>query len=283
MLICALSALALLWPTQVSQAQDFEFPKVSGFKIVYDYPVYNPGDLWDYINGAADAYFSYGFSELYIAEYVKGKNIIKVEVYDHLTPIRGFGIYSLERSPGYNFTSIGAQGYFEDGLVHFFKDRYYVKVITNSRARGIMKSVETIARRVAEALPGTAEMPSVIGNLPVEGRLPNEEMYINESVLGHIFLRGALKAPYKVDGNSFTLYYIDYESVGKAAEAVASYLKVADLERDSETTGKYQFRDGYNGIVYLIWNQSSVAVITGLSSGMEEFVGGFLSRMPAFR
>ncbi|MBE0674052.1 MAG: hypothetical protein IH591_05275, partial [Bacteroidales bacterium] len=58
-------------------SQEVSFPVVSGFKIVRDYPVYTPGDLWDYINGAAEAYLSYGFSELHIAEYVKGKNRIK--------------------------------------------------------------------------------------------------------------------------------------------------------------------------------------------------------------
>jgi hypothetical protein len=278
------SMIAFLWTTQNTvKAQDFKFPQVPGFKVVYNYPVYTPGDLWDYINGAADAYVSYGFAELYIAEYVKGRNIIKVEVYDHLTPIRGFGIYSLERSPSYNFITIGAQGYFENGLIHFFKGRYYVKVVTNSSARRIMKSVETIARRVAETLPGDIEMPSVIGSLPAEGKLPNEEVYINESVLGHIFLKGGVKAPYEVDDESFNLYYFEYESTSDAAEAVSAYLRVADIERDSDSSGKYQFMDGYNGLVYLVWNQSSVAVITGLDRGMEEFVAGFLSRMPAFK
>jgi hypothetical protein len=264
-------------------AQEFNFPDVAGFKTVQEYPVYTPGDLWDYINGAADAYLSYGFSELYIAEYVKGKNVIKVEVYDHLTPMRGFGIYSLERSPDYSFFKIGGQGYFEEGLIHFFKDRYYVKVVTNSQKKGIRKSLEIIARRIAEALPGVDEMPAGVRSLPSLGRLANEEMYINESVLGHSFLRGSLKAVYETDGKRFTLYLFENESVEKAADVVSSYLKVAGIERDGDTAGKYQFRDGYNGVVYLIWNQSAFAVITGLDSGMESFAGEFCSQIPVLK
>ncbi len=255
--------------------QAITFPQVQGFKIVSEYPVYTPGDLWDYINGAADAYLSYGFSELHIAEYVKGKNRIKVEIYDHVKPILGFGIYSLERSPGYNFTNIGSQGYAEVGLIHFFKGQYYVKVVTNSSSKGIAKSLNDIARSVAASITGPEEMPSIFKRLPVSGRISNEELYINESVLGHSFLNGAMKAVYEVEGSRFNLYLFEMESEAKAYESVAAYLKIAEIEPENETDGKYQFKDGYNGLVYLVWNRNTFAVITGLDSGMESFAGTF--------
>jgi len=265
---------ALLFSANLS-GQTITFPQVQGFKIVSDYPVYTPDDLWDYINGAADAYLSYGFSELHIAEYVKGKNRIKVEVYDHVKPILGFGIYSLERSPGYNFTNIGSQGYAEVGLIHFFKGPYYVKVVTNSTSKGIAKSLNDIARSVAGSIPGSEEMPESFKRLPANGRLANEELYINESVLGHSFLNGAMKAVYELDGTRFNLYLFDSETAAKAYESVAAYLKIADIEPENETDGKYQFKDGYNGLVYLVWNRNKFAVITGLNSGMEDFAGSF--------
>lgn len=255
--------------------QSLTFPQVQGFKIVSEYPVYTPDDLWDYINGAADAYLSYGFSELHIAEYVKGKNTIKVEVYDHLKPILGFGIYSLERSPDYNFTNIGAQGYAEVGLIHFFKGQYYVKVVTNSSSKGIAKSLNDIARTVEASLPGTGEMPESFKRLPANGRLENQELYINESVLGHSFLNGAMKAFYEIDGSPFSIYLFESDTEAKAYESVSTYLKIADIEPENETDGKYQFKDGYNGLVYLVWNRRMFVVITGLDSGMEDFVGTF--------
>lgn len=261
--------------------QSITFPQVQGFKIVSEYPVYTPDDLWDYINGAADAYLSYGFSELHIAEYVKGKNKIKVEIYDHVKPILGFGIYSMERSPDYNFTNIGAQGYAEVGLIHFFKGRYYVKVVTNSGSKGIAKSLSDIARSVEASLPGTAEMPESFKRLPPNGRLANQELYINESVLGHSFLNGAMKAAYEVDGSSFNVYLFESESEVKAYETVSAYLKIAAIEPENDTDGKYQFKDGYNGLVYLVWNRRMFVVITGLDSGMEEFVGTFCDQIVA--
>jgi hypothetical protein len=263
----------------IAVGQDFTFPMAKGFKIETTYPVYTPGDLWDYINGAADAYLSYGFSELHIAEYVKGKNSIKVEVYDHVKPLLGFGIYSFERSPQYRFIDIGAQGYAGEGLVHFFKGRYYVKVVTNSKSKKIVSSLNQIARNVAEALPVDPTMPEMIRLLPVNGKVAYEETYLNESVLGHSFLRGALRASYKIDDKAFSLYLFKTESAEKASEAVTAYLKSADIEVDSDISGRYKFKDGYNGIVYLVWNGDKFAVITGLADGMEAFAGAFCDQI----
>lgn len=267
--------LAFSWSGNSAVGQDFTFPPTKGFKIEKNYPLYTPGDLWDYINGAADAYVSYGFSELHIAEYIRGKNTIKVEVYDHLKPLPGFGIYSYERSPQYKFIEIGAQGYAEAGLVHFFKGRYYVKVVTNSKSKSIGTSLIQIARNVAAVLPGDNAMPEMIRLLPVNGRVANEETYLNESVLGHSFLEGALRATYHLDGNRFNLYLFRTESVKKAAETVAAYLRSADIDADSDSEGRYKFKDGYNGTVYLVWNREMFAVLTGLGDGMEVFAGNF--------
>ena len=57
------------------------FPELKSYRIIDDYPVYTPDDLWNYINGAADAYLMLGFIDLNIREYVKGKNSIKAEIY----------------------------------------------------------------------------------------------------------------------------------------------------------------------------------------------------------
>jgi len=266
-----------------ASGQSYSFPQLQGYKMVSEYPVYTPGDLWDYINGAADAYLSYGFSELRIVEYVKGKTRIKVEVYDQVKPILGFGIYSFERSPGYSFTDIGAQGYAEVGLIHFFKDRYYVKVVTNSQSKGISKTLADVARSIAANLPGTESMPEAFKRLPVNGRIANEEIYINESVLGHSFLSGAMKAVYQVEDSRFNVYLFETESEAKAYEAVKAYLNVAEIEPENETNGKYQFKDGYNGMIYLVWNQKTFVVITGLDSGMEDFAGTFCDPIVALR
>ena len=86
--------------------QDTQYPDLSGFKRITKYPVYQPDNLWDFINGAADAYLALGFEELHVAEYKKGRDVIKLEIYRHSDHTMAFGIYATERSPSFNFTNL---------------------------------------------------------------------------------------------------------------------------------------------------------------------------------
>jgi hypothetical protein len=155
-------------------AQDVIFPELKGYRIMKDYPVYKPENLWDFINGAADNYLALGFIELHVAEYKKGRAVIKLEVYRHSDNIMGFGIYSSERSSSFNFVDIGAQGYIAGGSINFFKGDFYVKLRTYSKKERVLNDEETLARRVASLLPGDNKMPPILSQFPSEGKKPNE-------------------------------------------------------------------------------------------------------------
>ncbi len=91
-------------------AQEFVYPGLPGFKIKTDYPVFLPDNLWDFIDGAAEVYLSYGFKDLHVAEYKKRRDVIKLEIYKHSSHTMAFGIYSSERSPSFKFTNLGCTG-----------------------------------------------------------------------------------------------------------------------------------------------------------------------------
>src|SRR5665647_1288072 len=141
-------------------AQDIKLPELKGYKKTTSYPVYLPENLWDFINGAADTYLAYGFVDLHVSEYKKGKNVIKLEIYRHSDNIMAFGIYSTERSPSFRFINLGSQGYIADGAINFFKGNYYVKIRTYSKNESTLKSAESLAAKVSEMLTGGKEMPS---------------------------------------------------------------------------------------------------------------------------
>jgi hypothetical protein len=120
--------LAIGFISTASPAQELVLPGLTGYKIKTGYPVFLPENLWDFINGAADTYLAYGFVDLHVAEYKKGKGVIKLEIYKHTDNTMAFGIYSTERSPSFRFVNLGAQGYIADGTINFFKGSYYVKI-----------------------------------------------------------------------------------------------------------------------------------------------------------
>ncbi len=246
-------------------AQEFALPELSGFKISKDYPVFVPENLWDFINGAADTYLAYNFVDLHVAEYKKGKNVIKLEIYRHSNNTMAFGIYSTERSPSFRFLNLGAQGYIADGAINFFKGNYYVKIRTFSKNEKILKSSESLALKVSDMLEGNAEMPDVLSKFPEIGKKLNEETYINESVLGHKFLSKAYKANYEVGPDQFSIFIIENNSFDETWESAEAYLSVAGIDASESESGKFVLADGYNGTVFLSWNEKLMVIISGLS------------------
>ncbi|HBE41786.1 MAG TPA: hypothetical protein DDW27_11390, partial [Bacteroidales bacterium] len=182
--------------TTVTSGQNVMFPDLKGFRKLTEYPVYYPDNLWDFINGAADGFLALGFQDLHVAEYKKGKNTIKLEIYRHKNHTMAFGIYSSERSPSFNFINLGSQGYNVDGAINFFKGSYYVKIRTYSQKPSTLQAAQSLAQRVANMLPGESEMPAMLTRFPSEGKKMNEETYFNDNVLGHQFLHSAYHAPY---------------------------------------------------------------------------------------
>jgi hypothetical protein len=261
-------------------SQDISMPELSGFKKLSNYPVYTADNLWDFINGAADTYLSYGFEDLHVAEYSKGKNIIKLEIYRHKDNVQAFGIYSSERSPTFQFINIGAQGYKIDGSLNFFKGNYYVKIRTYSKSEKILQTLESLALRVSDMLQGQNEMPATLKDFPAAGKKKNEETYIKESVLGHEFLGDAYKALYEAgDSSQFSIFLIKKLSPKEVSGTASAFLKSAGLEPDNETSGKYAFKDGYNGNIFLSWKDDTIVIISGLSKDQSAIADRYSSEI----
>jgi len=253
------------------KAQDVTMPDHEGFKKELNYPVYTPDDLWDYINGAADSYNSLGFTDLYIAEYKKGKKItIKLEIYRHLNNSMAFGIYAMERAPAYSFNEIGVQGYSAEDHIHFFKANYYVKISTHSKSNKAIQGMKELAVMVDQQIDGDDAFPGTLELFPAEGRRINEEMYISENVLGHEFLGKAFKANYMIGENSFAVYLFTEGGEESISGMADRYLSRLDLDSGARAEGKVFFKDGYNGFVFLAWKNDLMVLINGLDETESE-------------
>jgi hypothetical protein len=260
-------------------AQDLTLPELSGFKKIMNYPVFKPENLWDFINGAADTYLAYGFVDLHVAEYKKGKNVIKLEVYRHGDNTMAFGIYSSERSSSFRFMNLGAQGYIADGSINFYKGNYYVKIRTFSKSEKVLQSAESLALRVSDMLEGNSEMPAVLSKFPETGKKVNEETYINESVLGHKFLNKAYKATYEVGPDNFSIFIMENNSPEEVWKTAGAYLKATGSDATESGSGKYVLTDGYNGTVFLAWKDKLVVIISGLSKDQTDIADRYSSEI----
>jgi hypothetical protein len=260
-------------------AQDINMPELKGFKKVTNYPVFLPDKLWDFINGAADTYLAYEFVDLHVAEYKKGKNVIKLEIYRHTDNTMAFGIYSTERSPSFRFLNLGSQGYTADGAINFFKANYYVKIRTYSKNENVLKSAESLAQKVANMLSGSTDMPSVLSMFPSNGKKINEETYINESVLGHKFLNKAFKTTYESGPDNFSVFIMEKNTAEEVQKTVNAYLSVTGIDSTESETGRYMIKDGYNGTIFLAWKENHIVIISGLSKDQSDLADRYTSEI----
>ncbi len=262
-----------------ASAQELTMPQLSGFKQKSDYPVFGPENLWDFINGAADAYLALGFIDLHVTEYKKGKEEIKLEIYRHDNHTNAFGIYASERSPSFRFMNLGAQGYVADGAINFFKGNYYVKIRTYSKKEKTLQAASSLAQKVSDMLAGETEMPRPLTLFPGEGLKKNAESYINESVLGHSFLNKAFKAEYELVSGKFSVFIFNFNTPGEVTSTVGTYLKAAGMEFSGSESGKYLLNDGYNGTIFLAFKENILVLISGLAKDQADIADKYTSEI----
>ena len=204
------------------------FPDMDGWRKDGGPESYVPENLYEYINGAADVYLSYEFEELATLAYDGGgKRSLSIDIYRHADLRNAFGIYSQEKPRAGEFLPIGTEGYYEKGVLNFFHDRYYVKLIGVYLEEEDEEILKAVAGEVAERLGGQRAFPGALECFPVEGKLPGSERFLAQDVLGHGFLHSAYTADYDLDGSATRVFLFEARDDTDAADMFDKYLELA--------------------------------------------------------
>jgi len=187
---------------------------------------YTAETLYEYIDGSADLYHSYGFRVAAVGDY-RGADggWITVDIYDMGRPLHAFGIYGAEQPPDAAKCALGAQGYVEDALIAFWQGPYYVKV--SLVEGGDARSLEALAGAVASGMKGSTDLPCELTRLPAKHRIADSERYVKQSALGHKFLTEVVSAEYQLGERRATLCIAD---LGEAEAAAAGFEKLRLFE-----------------------------------------------------
>jgi hypothetical protein len=224
------------------------FPVFEGWTKKGKPDLYTPDNLFEYINGAAEVFLSYDFVKLATLTYENNKeHSFTVDVYQHNSDRNGFGIYSQEKPQKGNFLDIGAQGYYEKGVLNFLKGSFYVKMSGFDMGDNDEKVLTTAAKALAKALQGTEDFPVVVKCFPEKGKIANSEAFINKNFLGHSFLHSAFVANYEIDGRKLQVFIIETGKPGEVEEILDNYTGLLKKKGiPVEQKGKsYRFQDPY--------------------------------------
>jgi hypothetical protein len=257
--------VGLICPCARSRAADpaERFPEVKGWTFTRWEKTYTRENLWDSIDGAADLFLSYGFTDLHIGRYVDSAGTdVRVELYGHDSRANAFGIYSQERNPDYHFIDVGTQGYIEDGVLNFLCGSYYVKISSQAPGKEGRDAMMLIAQRVEERLGGERGFPPELALFPSDGRLANTESYVSQNFLGYSFLHSAYVAEFDA-GGSFKMFIIDAGTADQVEEMVTTYQKASGQPVASTDEGTYRIPDPFNGDVYLLVKDKYLSGVYG--------------------
>jgi hypothetical protein len=204
---------------------------------------YTPDNLYNYINGAADLFISYGFVELAGAQYrygTDGQGAVVVDIYDMGKKLNAFGVFQSKKDPEVPLLEIGAGATGNEKYIFFYKDQFYVEIQFFTPGKQESNGALTMAREVASKIPGGSSLPAELGYLPEVDQVMGSAHYITGGILGHGFLDKGLLSDYRVNGDVVKAFIAFFPSPDQAFQALNQYRHY--LEKAGET---WEARKGF--------------------------------------
>jgi hypothetical protein len=168
--------------------------------------------LYDYINGGAELYLSYGLAGMTGCKYNgDGLPQVTVEIYEMTSPANAFGVYTQSRDREEYEYGQGSQR--SGDFLLFWKDRYYVIITTEKATPESSKALLYIASAAEKAITGKGRRPAIVDALPQKNLVPGGYLYFHHYVWLNAYL-----------------FIADYNLVNISDETDAVLAKYGDAE-----------------------------------------------------
>jgi hypothetical protein len=214
---------------------------------------YTPQTLYDYMDGGAELYLSYGFQELTVGRYSqKDRGDLVAEIYRMDNSANAFGIFAHYRQG--DSLGVGQDSELTDGWLRFWKADYYVSIYAEETDAEADSAIRHLARAIERQIPRTGARPEILGLLPQEGLLSRSVRYFHdhvalnhycflhrENILGLSRETEGCLARYQNGEEKAVLVLIRFRTAEAASQAVdrfyAEYLRSAAPGNWAEVTG----------------------------------------------
>jgi hypothetical protein len=194
--------------------------------------------LFKYIDGGAELYLAYRFRRMVARRYAKaGGEPVALDIYDMETPEDAFGVFTAEREVGEE-VKIGGGSEYSDGLLRFWKGRFFVSIFTPEPAPENERFVMELGRFVSRAIRSTGRKPDLLSILPERGLVERTIRYFHRhSILNHFYYLSeenildldtetdAVLARYEIEGGRPYLLAVRYPDEERAKTAYERFVK----------------------------------------------------------
>jgi predicted small lipoprotein YifL len=137
-------------------------------------------NLYDLVDGQADAFFAYAFERVSVRNYEDDTGAaLRVEVWQLATPADAYGLFTTFRagSP----VAVGREGDGDPGRrLDFWQDRYLVRLFAPQPLDD--GDLTAFARALETTLPPGGDRPVLLDNLPQDGRIERSDIFFHEEI-----------------------------------------------------------------------------------------------------
>jgi hypothetical protein len=233
--------------------------------------MFSPADLWEYIDGAAEQYLTYGFQDLATSKYTDGAGAaVTADIYRMTDAVHAFGIYRQEVTPKARPVPVGVEGRSGSNGLKFWTGSFYVKLTASPGGAGRRPDLQPLASAIAKGLGASGSMPAQVRWFPPVGLVPDSVKFVPADALGLAAFANAFEAKYENPGEPSTALVVPFEAQAQAAAALAKYEAFLARARGkarvtSPGDGGFAATDSFHGFVLAVRSGSMLVISLGAS------------------
>jgi len=246
--------------------------EIDGWTIGQADRTYDSETLYDYIDGGAELFLSYGFQKVYSRLYSQpDQPDIFVDIFEMNSSVDAFGVFSQSREKDeYNFGQGSQQS---KGSITFWNDKYYVSIISGVETAESKTASEKIAAIIDAKIETDGPLPEVLNYLPKVSVQKETLRYFRHHhwLNSHFFISydnllninqqtHAVLTKMNFKGSNPTILLIEYPSNKDAVEAynkfIENYLPELKTGSPVEREGKHFGGEVIERLLIFIMNAS---------------------------
>ncbi|MFP5211575.1 MAG: DUF6599 family protein [Acidobacteriota bacterium] len=206
---------------------------------------YGADNLFEYKDGAAEGYLSFGFVRMVGISCKRGRDTLDIDVSEMKDPDAAYGMYAVNSDPTAPAAKLGMGGQVQWQSASFAKGVYYVEIVETAADTDAndTATMQAFATAMEKRLDGRVTPPEALGWFPKEDL--ETVRVVPQSVLGLSELKRGYVAKYKA-GQAFIVPEASPEA---AAASLASVRKQFDDAApaqvgDESFTAKVKYLEG---------------------------------------
>ena len=221
-------------------------------------------DLYDYIDGGAELFLSFGFKEVFSRIYTKpDQPDILIDIFRMNTSLDAFGVFSLSSEIRDDYFGQGSQ--VMQGAVLFWKNNFFISIITSPETETSKGTILKLAELINDAIIEEGPTPEILNILPKDGLIQESIRYFRHYHWqnGYFFIfyenylhlnqnTHAVLAKYELEGTRPVLLLIEYLNESDAEKSFKDFAEkyMPELSTkpsvempDGTWTGAYVFKN----------------------------------------